>query len=163
MSVSSKEPPVSFDMVLRADGASKGNPGPAGAGAVLIGPDGSVKAEISEPLGRATNNEAEYQALILGMEEALRQGAATIQVQMDSELVVKQMQGLYRVKSPGLAPYWQRARALARRFTSVRFVAVPRTENAMADQLASVAALLATEGNRCSTDAGWLDQEHRLL
>jgi ribonuclease HI len=126
--------------ILYADGASRGNPGPAGAGAILLDNDGNVLAEISEPLGRATNNQAEYHALVRGLEEALKVGTRRIRVFMDSELIVFQIQGVYKVKAPGLLPLWQRARALVTQFDEVRFAAVPRTQNTAADRLASRAA-----------------------
>ena len=91
-------------MILYADGAARGNPGPAGAGAVLLDEDGTVVAELTLALGRATNNVAEYSALILGLEEAKRLGANAIDVRMDSKLVVEQLSGRWRTKHPGLIP-----------------------------------------------------------
>jgi ribonuclease HI len=125
--------------VLYADGAARGNPGPAGAGAVLFDESGAVLAELSRPLGRATNNVAEYEALILGLEEAKRRGVDRIDVRMDSMLVVRQMQGLWKIKHPGLRPLALRAGALLAEFPSRRIEHVPREENAHADRLANVA------------------------
>jgi ribonuclease HI len=136
------------DIIVRADGASKGNPGPAGAGVVLLDVSGQVLSEISEPLGRATNNHAEYCALIRGLEEAKRLGARRVQVLMDSELVVLQMMGVYRVRAPKLAPLWQKAKDLLGGFEAVRFRAVPRSENQAADRLASQAALQSMRQGR---------------
>ena len=87
-------------LILYADGAARGNPGPAGAGAVLYDEKGKLVAELARPLGHATNNVAEYSALILGLEEAKRRGAVAIDVRMDSLLVVQQMRGLWRIKHP---------------------------------------------------------------
>ena len=94
---------------LSCDGASRGNPGPAGAGAVLIDPLGEVAAQLARYLGETTNNVAEYQALILGLQEAVRLGVKKLQVFADSELLVRQLNGQYRVKSPHLLPLWRLA------------------------------------------------------
>ena len=119
--------------ILYADGAARGNPGPAGAGAILLGPRGEVLAELVRALGRATNNVAEYQALILGLEEARRRGIDDIDVRMDSLLVVRQMQGLWKIKHPGLRPLALRAGALLAEFPRRRIEHVPREENGRAD------------------------------
>jgi ribonuclease HI len=122
---------------LFADGAARGNPGPAGAGAILLGERGEVLAELHRALGRATNNVAEYEALILGLEEAKRRGIARIDVRMDSMLVVRQMQGLWRIKHPGLRPLALRAGALLAEFPERTIEHVPRDENSLADKLAN--------------------------
>lgn len=122
---------------LYADGAARGNPGPAGSGAVLLGEDGSVVAELTLSLGRATNNVAEYQALILGLEEARRRGVDDLAVRMDSLLVVRQMQGLWKVRHPGLRPLALRAGALLAEFPKRSIEHVPRERNALADALAN--------------------------
>lgn len=122
---------------LFADGAARGNPGPAGAGAILLGERGEVVAELHRALGRATNNVAEYEALILGLEEAKRRGIARIDVRMDSMLVVRQMQGLWRIKHPGLRPLALRAGALLAEFPERTIEHVPREENDRADALAN--------------------------
>ncbi len=124
---------------LYADGAARGNPGPAGAGAVLFGEDGRVLAELHKALGHATNNVAEYEALILGLLEAKRRGVERIDVRMDSMLVVRQMQGLWRIKHPGLKPLALRAGALLAEFPQRSIEHVPRDENAHADRLANLA------------------------
>lgn len=123
--------------ILYADGAARGNPGPAGAGAVLLDEAGQVFAEVWRGLGHATNNVAEYSALILGLEEALRRGVDDIEVRMDSQLVVRQMQGLWRIKHAGLKPLALRAGALLASFPKRRIEHVPRDENALADALAN--------------------------
>ena len=127
---------------LFADGAAKGNPGPAGAGAVLFGDCGEVLAELHKSLGHATNNVAEYEALILGLEEARRRGIQRLDVRMDSMLVVRQMQGLWKIKHPGLRPLALRAGALLAEFPTRTIEHVPREENSHADRLANLAVEL---------------------
>ena len=122
---------------LYADGAARGNPGPAGSGALLLDERGEVLAALSLGLGSATNNVAEYRALILGLEEARRRGIDRIDVRMDSLLVVNQMQGLYKVKHPGLRPLALRAGALLAEFAERTIEHIPREENGRADALAN--------------------------
>lgn len=123
--------------MLYADGAARGNPGPAGAGAVLYDENGTVVAELARPLGHATNNVAEYSALILGLDEAKRRGATAIDVRMDSLLVVQQMRGLWRIKNPGLMPLALRAGTLLASFPEREIRHIPREENAAADELSN--------------------------
>lgn len=123
--------------IINFDGASRGNPGPAGAGALLQ--KGGRKIELTKSLGNATNNVAEYEALIIGIEEALRLGAENIEVRGDSELVVRQMNGQYQVKAPHLKPYHRKAAALARLFKKVNIVHVERGLNKEADELSNKA------------------------
>lgn len=130
-------------LTVYCDGASHGNPGAAGIGVVIQTQDGETLREISEPIGRATNNQAEYRALIRGLEEALKLGASRLVVITDSELVIFQMRGSYRVRNPGLRPLWERAATLAHRFEQVEYKPVPRYENSRADELASRAATLS--------------------
>ena len=125
--------------ILYADGAARGNPGPAGSGALLLDERGVPIAELTLALGHATNNVAEYQALILGLEEARRRGIEAIDVRMDSLLVVRQMQGLWKIKHPGLRPLALRAGALLAEFAERRIEHVPREENTLADALANKA------------------------
>jgi ribonuclease HI len=129
------EPAVS--LILFADGASRGNPGPSGAGALLTTKDGAVVAELVSFLGFATNNVAEYEALLLGLTGARARGATAITVRMDSELVVKQVNGSYQVKSPPLKRLHARVLSLRREFERFRIEYVPRAENAAADRLAN--------------------------
>jgi ribonuclease HI len=124
-------------LVVWCDGAARGNPGPAGAGAQLTTPDGEVVAEIAEGLGETTNNVAEYTALIRGLETAAELGAEDVTVKSDSLLLVNQLTGAFRVRTPHLQPLYERARELARGFPSVRFEHVPRDQNAEADRLAN--------------------------
>lgn len=124
---------------LFTDGACRGNPGNGGAGAVLVGENGEVVSTVKRFLGHCTNNIAEYQALILGLEEALRRGSTAISIYLDSELIVRQIQGVYRVKNPTLKPLMADVRALLDRFDTWQVAHVPRSENAVADKLANEA------------------------
>ena len=124
-----------LDATMFADGGSRGNPGPAASGAVLLKPDGTVIREVGEYLGRATNNVAEWTAVALGLQAALDEGLRTLAVRLDSELVVKQLSGEYRVKHPDLQPLHQRVRSLLRQFEHVDIRHVRRKENALADAL----------------------------
>jgi len=124
---------------LFTDGACRGNPGNGGAGAVLVGRNGEVVSTAKRFLGHCTNNIAEYQALILGLEEALRRGSTAISIYLDSELIVRQIQGIYRVKNPTLKPLMADVRALLDRFDTWQVAHVPRSENAVADKLANEA------------------------
>jgi len=124
---------------LFTDGACRGNPGLGGAGAVLMTGDGQVIATAKKFLGRCTNNIAEYRALILGLEEALKHGASAVCVFLDSELLVRQIQGRYRVKNPALQPLMADVRALLSRFDDWQVEHVPRGGNATADRLANEA------------------------
>lgn len=122
---------------LFTDGASRGNPGKAGAGAVLLAANGEELATRSVYLGTCTNNVAEYQALLIGLEEALRQGCTDLAVALDSELIVRQIQGRYKVKNEGLLPLFQQVRERLARFATWSIIHVPRAQNARADQLAN--------------------------
>lgn len=124
---------------LFTDGGSRGNPGPAGVGIVLLGPDGGEHFAAGRFLGTTTNNVAEYSALIWGLETAAAHGARTLEVRADSELVIKQMNGVYRVKHPNLQPLHARARRLATAFERTAFTHVPRARNKRADELANLA------------------------
>lgn len=121
--------------ILRCDGGSRGNPGPGALGFALFDADGREVEARGEFLGEVTNNVAEYRALLAGLEAATRHAAGPLTVCMDSELVVRQMTGEYRVKNAGLKPLHQRARALVARLPGTRFKSVPREENARADSL----------------------------
>jgi len=122
---------------LYADGAARGNPGPAGSGAALVAPDGTVIAELTRFLGHATNNVAEYTALIIGLEEATRRGILHLDIRMDSLLVVQQMKGLWRIKHPGLKPLALQAGTLLAGFPSRTIEHIPREQNGIADALAN--------------------------
>lgn len=122
---------------LHTDGGARGNPGPAGIGAVLTDPDGEVVHEIAKGIGWTTNNVAEYTGLIEGLKAAIEQGVADLDVFMDSTLVIQQMKGVYRVKHPGLKPLHAQARQLAGRIGRVRYRAIPRAQNKHADRLSN--------------------------
>lgn len=126
-------------LTLYTDGACSQNPGPAGIGYVIVGQDGTELQAHSEAIGRATNNIAEYTALIRGLRACAELGATEVDVVSDSELLVRQMSGQYQVKHAGLKPLWEEAQALVRGFASVRFRHVLRHHNARADGLASAA------------------------
>jgi ribonuclease HI len=124
-----------MEATLFADGGSRGNPGPAASAAVLLDPSGELLEEVGAYLGIATNNVAEWTALVLGLEAAAKRGILRLSVRLDSELVVKQLSGEYRVKHAGLQPLYNRARQLLRRFSEVEVKHVPRKQNALADRL----------------------------
>jgi ribonuclease HI len=133
------------EIVAHIDGASRGNPGPAAYGVVVETPDGAPVAALSKFLGRATNNVAEYQALLAALDYALENHHRRLRVFCDSELLARQIEGRYKVKSPDLKPLYERARAMIGRLESFRIRHVPRAQNAEADRLAN-AALDAAEG-----------------
>lgn len=126
--------------VVQTDGAALGNPGPAGAGAVVLSAEGAVLAELSVPLGRATNNVAEYEAVICGLQEALALGFREVELRSDSELLCRQIAGTYRVRTPHLAPLLAHVKRLLARFERSRVMHVRREANAAADRLATLAA-----------------------
>lgn len=127
-------------VIIEADGGSRGNPGPAGYGAVVFDADHDrVLAERKEFLGVATNNVAEYRGLIAGLEAAAELGAREVSVRMDSKLVVEQMEGRWKVKHPSMIPLADRARRLVAGFDRVSFAWIPRAENSHADALANAA------------------------
>lgn len=128
------------EVIVEADGGSRGNPGPAGYGAVVFDADRvAVLAERREALGVTTNNVAEYRGLIAGLEAAAELGARVVAVRMDSKLVVEQMSGRWKIKHAALIPLADRARRLAAGFDSVSYRWIPRAENSHADRLANEA------------------------
>ncbi len=124
---------------LSTDGGARGNPGPAAYGYVLEAEDGTVLDARGEPIGIATNNVAEYRALVAGLERALEAGVDELEVVSDSELMVKQMTGAYRVKNAALVDLNLQATRLARRLGKVTFSAVRREHNELADRLVNEA------------------------
>ena len=124
---------------LFTDGGARGNPGPAGIGIVLESPQGEIIDEVAKGIGWATNNVAEYRALIEGLERAAAHRVKELVVFLDSLLVAEQMRGKYKVKHKGLKPLHAIAKELARRFDSIKFEAVPRSKNAEADRLVNEA------------------------
>lgn len=133
-------------VIVEADGGSRGNPGPAGYGAVVFSGDRTrVLAERKDSIGIATNNVAEYRGLIAGLEAAAALGVIDVAVSMDSKLVVEQMSGRWRVKHPDLIPLHERVRELADGFDHVRYSWIPREKNSHADRLANEAMDAAQE------------------
>lgn len=130
--------PRNSNAVLFSDGAARGNPGPAGIGAVLKRGDGDTIAEISDYIGETTNNVAEYRALLAGVDRALSCGVRELEVRADSELLIKQLKGLYQVRNAKLKPLHRRALELLSRFSKVKLVHVRREFNAEADRLANL-------------------------
>jgi broad specificity phosphatase PhoE/ribonuclease HI len=143
-------------VVIEADGGSRGNPGPAGYGAVVFSGDRSaVLAERKESIGRATNNVAEYCGLIAGLSAAAELGATEVVVFMDSKLVVEQMSGRWRVKHPDLLELNREAAQLARQFGQIDYGWIPRAENSHADRLANEAMDAAAAPAAAPAAPGW--------
>ena len=140
--------------ILWIDGGARGNPGPAGAGAVLHDPAGRRAAAKSFPLGRTTNNDAEYAGLIHGLGMARDAGARRVEVRSDSELLVRQMTGEYRIRAAHLMEAAARARELAEGFAEVRFTSIPRAANGEADRLANRAMDEGCGGSRPGSPNG---------
>lgn len=139
-------------VLVEVDGGARGNPGPAGYGAVVWSPDrGTVLAESKAAIGRATNNVAEYRGLIAGLEAAAEVGATDVDVFMDSKLLVEQMSGRWRVKHPDLTPLHRRAGELARTFQRITYTWIPRADNSHADRLANEAMDDAVGGSELET------------
>lgn len=126
-------------LTLEFDGGSRGNPGPAAAGVVVRAGDGTPLVTIGKFLGRVTNNVAEYEGLILAMKKAKELGARRVLIRGDSELIIKQMNGQYRVKSPDLRPLYEEAQALFRSFEQASITHNYRHHNELADKLANLA------------------------
>jgi ribonuclease HI len=126
-------------LVLHVDGGARGNPGPAAIGVVISRPDGEVIDEIAERIGPATNNVAEYRAVLRGLERAAELGAAELEIIGDSELIARQLNGAYRVKHPALRPLYEQAIAALAGFDRWRIETVPRAQNARADALVNEA------------------------
>lgn len=124
--------------VAYTDGASRGNPGLSGCGAYLVSTVGKVHA-CKKFLGKATNNQAEYEAVVLALTELKKLAATHILIRADSELAIRQLQGRYKVKSPHILPLYEKVRELAHSFESVSFEHIPREKNKQADRLANEA------------------------
>ncbi len=135
-------------VVVHVDGGSRGNPGPAAAASVVSAPSGEVLDEASELLGTVTNNVAEYRALLLGLARAGALGATEVEVVNDSELIAKQVQGLYKVKHAAMRPLHSEAMAALRGFGTWKIRSVPRAQNAHADALVNAALDGAAAGAR---------------
>jgi ribonuclease HI len=126
-------------LMLAIDGASRGNPGPAGAGAALLDSHGKVLGELTQYLGKATNNEAEYHALIIGLKMAIDRKITKLSIQTDSELLANQIRGDYRVKEPRLKKLFVEAQELLGHLEKWEIKSVPREQNRLADRLANLA------------------------
>lgn len=122
-------------LTVMFDGGARGNPGPAGFGVVIRASDGTELVTFGDYIGAATNNVAEYKGLIAGLDKALELRARRLHVLGDSELVIKQMTGVYRVKNAGLKPLFEEASSLAAKFESVQFEHIYREKNKVADTL----------------------------
>jgi ribonuclease HI len=128
---------VSQALRVFSDGAARGNPGPAGAGAVITDAKGTVVARLGHYLGRQTNNVAEYQGLLLGLRHALELGAREVEVRADSQLMIRQLKGEYAVRNTALKPLHAEALRLLRGFSRYDLQHVPREENALADEMSN--------------------------
>jgi len=126
-------------VIINADGASRGNPGPAAIGATIKDENGNILARISRHIGITTNNQAEYRAIITALEKAVNLGAKQVVLKSDSELVVKQINGRYKIKNAALRPLYQRVVRLAGRLEDLQVSYIPRTRNTEADALANKA------------------------
>ena len=126
-------------IIIFSDGGARGNPGPAGIGAVLYNEDKKIIAEISHYLGETTNNQAEYRALIAAIKKARELGGQEIVCYLDSELVVKQLNREYKVKNKDLAPLFLEVYNLSLGFQKISFIHIPREQNSVADRLANEA------------------------
>ncbi len=130
-------------MIVFTDGASLGNPGPSAIGAIIKDEQGRLVTRISQGIGRTTNNQAEYRAIIAALEEAIRLGAKQVELNSDSEFVVRQITGRYRVKKVELKPLYQRVKQLQSCLESLTINHIPREQNQEADNLANMALKLA--------------------
>ena len=126
-------------LTIFTDGGARGNPGPAGIGAVILDEQGEAIAEISEYVGETTNNQAEYKALLAALTKAKELGAAEAEVFLDSELAVKQLNREYRVKDKDIAPLYVKAYNLTLGFKKIVFCHIPREKNTLADKLVNLA------------------------
>jgi ribonuclease HI len=126
-------------LVVHVDGGARGNPGPAAIGVVLSDPEGQVIDELGERIGVATNNVAEYRALLRGLQRAAELGAREVSLVNDSELVAKQLTGTYKVKHPAMKPLYDEAISALRGFDRWQIRSVPRAQNARADELVNAA------------------------
>ena len=133
-------------ITAHVDGGARGNPGPAGYGAVISDEQGQVLAELYDGIGIATNNVAEYRGLLAALQWALDHGHSRLHVKADSQLIVEQMRGNYRVKHEGLIPLYQRARVLVNRIGHVTFEHVRREHNKEADRLSNLGMDLVVRG-----------------
>jgi ribonuclease HI len=137
--LSSADAQTAVKVVVHVDGGARGNPGPAAVGVVIADADGAILDEYAERIGVATNNVAEYQALLRGVQRAVALGAREVEFVNDSELVAKQINGTYKVKHPAMKPLYEEAIAALGGFAHWRIRSVPRAQNARADALVNEA------------------------
>jgi len=126
-------------IIIYSDGGARGNPGPAGLGAVLLDENKNVLAEISEFIGHATNNQAEYKALLAALYKAVELQGQKIQCYLDSQLIVRQMQGIYKIKNPELREIYLEIQSIIKNFESCEFFHIKRELNKHADRLVNQA------------------------
>jgi ribonuclease HI len=126
-------------LILHVDGGARGNPGPAAIGVVLSDPDGATVEELAERIGVASNNVAEYRALLRGLQRAAELGAREVEIVGDSELIARQLTGAYKVKHPAMRPLHEQAAGALQRFERWSIRTVPRAQNARADALVNAA------------------------
>lgn len=126
-------------LIIHTDGVSRGNPGRAAIGAIIRDEKGGLVASISQSIGRATNNQAEYRAIIAALEEALPLDAGEVELNSDSELVVRQIKGQYRVRKEDLRPLYERVKQLQGKLKGFKIKHIPRQQNREADKLANAA------------------------
>jgi len=146
-------PPMNETLTLQFDGGSRGNPGPAGIGVVVRAQDGTPLVTLGRFIGRATNNVAEYRALITAMQEAKKLGAKKILIKGDSELIIKQMKGEYRVKHPDMKTLYEEAQSLLSQFDHAKIEHNLRDKNTLADKLANLAMDRKTDVLEADDDA----------
>ncbi|MBI3232272.1 MAG: ribonuclease HI family protein [Candidatus Doudnabacteria bacterium] len=130
---------MSLKLVINTDGGARGNPGPAGVGVVMADEAGKIIGQYKKYIGEATNNSAEYQALIMALDKAARLGGQELEIRMDSELVVRQMQGQYKIKNSGLKILASEVLDRTKNFQKVSFKHVTRDKNQQADKLVNQA------------------------
>ncbi|TSA46653.1 reverse transcriptase-like protein [bacterium] len=126
-------------LTIFTDGGARGNPGPAALGVVIYNSEGKILKKYGKYLGEKTNNEAEYEAVISALESAVALGAETIYFRLDSELVVRQLSGIYKVKNPRMQALIIRARNLETEFKKINYSHIPREKNQLADELVNAA------------------------
>ena len=126
-------------VVIHTDGGARGNPGPAGIGVVFFGEHGKIIQEFKAYIGEATNNVAEYKALVMALEQAHKLGFRDLHINMDSELIVRQMQGVYKIKEPALQVLAKQVLALSNHFDKISYRHVVREKNKEADRLVNQA------------------------
>ncbi len=126
-------------VIINTDGTAEPNPGAAAIGAIIRDEQGKVMATISQSIGRATNNQAEYRAIVTALETAIRLGAQQVTLRSDSELVVRQLNRQYRVKAATIKPLYQQVRQLLDQLGGFTIIHIPRQQNRQADRLASIA------------------------